>query len=169
MFSNNDNVFNYMIERCLEKCSSYNKIFEESYDLYKYSLKEEIGKEEFIHLSLKIYRNYIPLMELSLRTKVILQAIKIKYKTVFLVTDGNPILQRKKFESLKLGQFFQPGNVIYTGDYTKDYEKPSIKSISFFDLPFDKAVFFGDRENDREFANRLGMGFVKVLNMVEVN
>ena len=90
-----------------------------------------------------------------------------EYK-LFLITDGTPKLQRAKFRSLELEQWFSASNSIFTGEYGEGRAKPDTRSLSDIEIPAvtsapDKVVFFGDRQCDREFANRAGFHFLRVL------
>ncbi len=164
-FVNNEKVLSNMLLRWIEKGSSYNKIFEETY--YSFPLKNStLSLEEFTENALTIYRNYIPNIKLSNRVVEILNYFKNNYE-LFLITDGRPKLQIQKFNSLELYNFFD-NNVIYTGKYSQDYHKPNIKSLELLDINPKNSVFFGDRTNDEKFALSSGMQFKKVYNMIEV-
>lgn len=156
----------WMNERWLEKGSSYNLIFDETFDRFGTDARY---KSLFIENSLDIYHNFIPELELSKRASTILEALKDEYK-LFLVTDGNAALQRRKFDSLGLGSWFFKKDCIFTGDYGKDGYKPSLKATSQFFSEFSplNCLFFGDRDIDLEFSNVAGMSFVRMLNTVPV-
>ena len=156
----------WMEERWLEKGSSYNLIFDEVYDFFG---TEERHKMFFIKSSLEIYRNFKPDLKLSRRASIILEALKDQYK-LFLVTDGNSALQRRKFESLGLDSWFLKKDCIFTGDYGEDGYKPSVKAIGRFFSEFSPSscLFFGDRDIDQEFSEGAGMGFVRMFNMFAV-
>lgn len=157
--------FNFMINRWIEKGSSYNKIFDEAYELYNI---QGIGKELFIEEALKIFRNFDPMLSLSIRAATILEYYANRY-TLFLITDGNPLLQRKKFEALGLSKYFKAEMVVFTGDYCNTFHKPNHGSLTKIDLTIAKSVYFGDRYSDQEFATKAGMQFQKVYNMIPLN
>ena len=167
LFSNNY-AKEYMLNRWLEKGSSYNKIFDETYELFYLDLIDKISKELFIEECLNMYRNFIPKIALSNRTKQILAYFGSKYK-LFLVSDGNLELQTRKFRSLNLDKYFSENNVFFTGINSSIYSKPKIKLLEKLDILAQISVFFGDRKIDEEFAKNSGMQFQKVYNMIGVD
>jgi FMN phosphatase YigB (HAD superfamily) len=160
-------VFTYMTNRWIEKGSSYNKIFDETYDLYSHTLLTKHTKEEFISITLDIFRNFSPKLALSSRVEYLLNFFKQKYK-LFLITDGNINLQTKKFKALELHNYFEDKNVVFTGQDTKYLAKPSINSIKLLNIIPEKSIFFGDRNKDEQFAQNANMQYQKVYNMIEV-
>lgn len=163
----NKSAKEYMLKRWLEKGSSYNRIFDETYDLFKKDLIDNISKENFIKNCLNIFRNFNPKIKISKRTKSFLKYFSQKY-TLFLVSDGNLNLQKKKFKSLKLDRYFDQKNVFFTGIDTKIYSKPNIICLNQLKIIPEKSVFFGDREIDELFAKNSKMQFQKVYNMIKV-
>jgi FMN phosphatase YigB (HAD superfamily) len=160
----NDKVLNFMLSRWLEKGSSYPFIFDEVYNLYDI---EDYTKEEFIQKSLDIFREINPNLELSERNKFLLEYFKNNF-SLFLVTDGNPILQRKKYNALNLSKYFDDDKILFTGDYACDYYKPNIKVLEKISFNNKKTIYFGDRNKDREFANLANIKFQKVYNMIRI-
>lgn len=167
LFVKKDIVFNSMCSRWLEKGSSYNNIFDETYDKYNHILIKTMSKDDFICSALNIFRNIEPRLKLTNRSKFILDYCKEKYQ-LFLISDGNKVLQKKKFDSLGLNQYFDDSHVIFTGMYSKEYEKPSIKSLELINIIPSRSIFFGDRDKDRKFALSSKMQFVKVYNMIDL-
>lgn len=167
LFVKKDIVFNSMCNRWLEKGSSYNKIFDETYNKYSHILVNVMSKNDFISSSLDIFRNIEPSLKLTNRSKIILEHCKEKYK-IFLITDGNNILQKKKFNSLGLNQYFDDSQVVYTDLYSKEYAKPGIKSLELINIIPSQSIFFGDRDKDKNFALSSKMQFVKVYNMIDI-
>lgn len=163
----NKSAKEYMLKRWLEKGSSYNRIFDETYDLFKKDLICNISKENFIKNCLNIFRNFNPKIKISKRTKNILKYFSQKYK-LFLVSDGNLNLQKKKFKSLKLDWYFNEKNVFFTGIDAQRYSKPNITCLNQLKVIPEKSVFFGDREVDELFAKKSKMQFQKVYNMLKV-
>lgn len=156
-------VYWWMVNRWLEKGSSYNRIFLEV--LSSNDIDGEI-KKSTIEKCLHIFRYFQPELSLTNRVKILLNNFKINYP-VFLITDGNSVLQRAKFKALGLEKWFDHSNVVISGDYGTDYQKPSVsmtnnvKLLQTNILP-EEVVYFGDREVDRLFASRAGFQFVKV-------
>ena len=159
--------FFFLSNRWLEKGSSYNKIFGEAYKNFNEKLKDSISEEDFINQCLDIYRNFEPKLKLSQRTISLLDLFKLEYE-IFLISDGNQNLQKKKFYALKLDNFFKMENVIFTGINPEKYSKPKTNSLELLPNIIENAVFFGDRIVDEQFAKNSNMQFQKVYNMIGV-
>lgn len=159
------NAYEFMCQRWVQKGSSYNKIFDESYEQYRGQL--ELSKEEFIKKALSIFRNYNPQLALSNRVRTLLDFFSKNFQ-LFLVSDGQLELQKRKFESLDLGAYFPEESVVFTGKDPKYLEKPKTGSIEILNLDPENAIYFGDREKDKEFAMNTGMQFQKVYHLIHV-
>jgi len=158
----NSVAYDFMLNRWLEKGSSYNKIFDEAYDQF-------IGgndKAEFIQSALQIFRQFSPNLELNSRAQALLKFIGANYRT-FIVTDGNAVLQRKKVKSLDVEGLLLPEVVIYTGLYK--FSKPDRRVLPLLPkfVNSQNVVFLGDRDKDDRFAAEIGCQFIKVYNMIE--
>lgn len=160
----NKNVLSFMKQRWMEKGSSYPYIFAEAYDKCK---RKSFEKEVFISKALDIYRKFDPKISLTEGNKKLMAYFKKKFK-LYLITDGNYELQKKKFVSLNLSEYFEEKYVVFTGKYPPEFHKPNTKSLELIDLNTDKSVFFGDREIDKEFAISSQIQFIKVVNMLEI-
>lgn len=161
---NNDVALEFMLQRWLQKGSSYPYIFDETYEKFS---NISLEKDIFIEKSLEVFRNFTPTLSLSERTKTILSYCQKNYE-LFLVSDGNPILQKKKYLSLGLSNYFKKENIIFTGEYSKEYHKPSNKALDYLEMDLSNSLFFGDRDKDETFALSSKMQFQKVYNMIEV-
>ncbi|MGV3136462.1 HAD family hydrolase [Brevibacillus agri] len=156
-----DDIYQKLLERWLEKGSSYNRIFEEILSQGEVCKDE---KEGIIQECLHIFRNYLPELALTHRVTFLLQYFHQKYE-LFLITDGGVQLQQSKFHALGLSKWFDEQNVGFTGLYGSAYGKPSplivtkIKVLREVCNP-QHVVFFGDREVDEKFAKGLGYQFV---------
>lgn len=164
LFNDSADVFKYMSHRWLEKGSSYKHIFDETFE--QYTLIQKTKKEIFIQQALSIFREFNPKLNLSSRVEMILEYCKNNYK-IFLVSDGNHLLQKRKFSALGLDRYFK-NNVVFTNQYSNDYEKPNNRSIELMDINPKESLFFGDRDNDINFAINSKMQYKKVYNMLEV-
>jgi len=161
-------AYTFMLSRWLEKGSSYNSIFGETFELF--STNQE-HKEEFVHNALALFRSYSPELILPNRNHYLLNAFAQDFD-LFLISDGPPVLQRNKFRTLGLNEFFAANQVIFTGDYGKEYYKP--RTDSFHKLAqtlgwaysHEEILYFGDRGIDEEFSCNLNIHFQKVYNMV---
>ena len=163
LFEEQNEAFDYMCFKWLEKGSSYNKIFCETFD--KFNTHEQSNKDQFIAKVITIFRNFEPSLILSSRAKTILEFCKKNF-FLFLITDGNPDLQKKKFLTLGLNNYFDKDRIIFTGEYADEYKKPNKKSIELIDIDCEKTIFFGDRYVDKEFALSAKMKFRYVRNMI---
>lgn len=161
----NEEALSFMLHRWLEKGSSYSYIFDETYKEFS---KITISKDLFIQKALEVFRTYIPTLSLTKRNKYLLEYCQNNFN-IFLVTDGNKILQERKFISLGLSRYFESSNVILTGKYASEYHKPSNKSLEFLNLDITRSVFFGDRDKDETFALSSKMQFQRVYNMIKVS
>ena len=114
------------------------------------------------------FRNADFEIDLSARTIDFLNLTADQPKAI--ITDGNSILQRKKFEKLKLDRWIDKDNVFVSGDYGKQYYKPDpyMGELAKQKIKADRFLYYGDREIDEEFAQRAGFEFIKVRNMTIV-
>ena len=158
-------IYEFVLRRWLEEGSSYDRIFEEAYGKYLGHL--DVGCDSFVTEALRIFREYKPILQLSNRSQFILRRIQQNYQ-IFLVSDGNPDLQKNKFRSLGLDDYFEKKNVFFTGEYGRDYYKPSVKISTVLSLnsKTDNVLYIGNRELDREYAENSGFHFLKLHNMV---
>jgi phosphoglycolate phosphatase-like HAD superfamily hydrolase len=160
----------WMVQRWLEKGSSYPHIFYEA-TTEAGTPREDVAKT--VVLCLELFRNYQPVLTLGPRVKIILDALCVKYP-LFLVSDGSARLQQRKFDALELGRWFDSVNVGISGYHGPEFSKPSIKIINKIKvlekpcLP-QQILFFGDRPVDAEFAANAGFQFVQVACMHPVN
>jgi len=155
-------IKDFMLSRWLEMGSSYPHIFDETFDMF---FEGTQNKEEFINRALEIFRAFSPDLSLSERSVFLLEHLKSKYN-LFLVSDGNYKLQKKKFDVLGLSKYFHEDNVFFTAERKTDKSKCTLSE--FFKFYNDDTVFFGDRIVDEEFSKKSGIKFVKVYNMVRV-
>lgn len=155
----------FMLNRWLEKGSSYPFIYKETYNNFLKDLSE-ISQEDFVNDSLDIFRNFVPVLTLSIRTNKLLNYFKDKYN-VFLITDGNLKLQKNKVNALCLYDFFEENDLVFTSNTGLPKNDLSIDKI-FPNINPKETVFFGDRDIDEEFAKKSGINFIKVYNMIKV-
>ena len=153
----------WMNERWLNKGSSYPYIFRETFKKFG---KNKDCEAEFVDYAVKTYRNFNPKLNLSNRAKFALDFFASKYP-IFLITDGNSDLQRKKFNSLGLEQWFNEESVFFTGDFSRSHHKPSTGIVSHLDLNCsnEKVLYFGDRDIDKKFCEMVGFNFQMVNSM----
>jgi len=158
-------ILEFMTKRWLQKGSSYNRIFEETFN--QYATRDISLRKKFIDKALNIFRTFTPYMLLPERSCTILSYLKKNSYNLFLITDGNAELQRQKICSLGLDRIFN-NNIFFTSKFGSEYEKPSIKILKYINISMssDKVVYVGDREVDKLFAENAGFKFLKVYNLI---
>ena len=168
--SNADLIFSNMYKKWLQHGSSYNKIFDDEL-INKGLNNDEI--QSVVLECLDTFRSFQPKIKLSSRNKFLLDEFYQNY-SLFLVTDGNQILQENKILSLGLSEWFDKANIMKTGTYGKEYYKPSASILELSSYCSNKTeltntVYFGDRECDRGFAMNANFQFIKVNNMYPID
>ena len=115
----------------------------------------EVNKSDFKEC-IRLYRESFFKLDLSQRVKNALNIINEKNIKIFIVTDGNSRLQRRKIEALGLYQWFDKDMIFVSGDYGREFQKPSTKILEPIDsecnLEGKKIAYFGDRAIDQKFA-----------------
>ncbi len=151
------NIYEWMFQRWIKKGSSYPYIFSEAIEVFNL-------KNKTIEQALFFYRNLE--MKLFLEDTVKEKLEQILRTKLFLITDGNPSLQKNKYHALGLDNYFLLENCCFTGDLGKDFYKPS--SLALSKLPCikkdSKIIYFGDRFIDEQFCLNTGIDFVYVQN-----
>lgn len=161
---NKTGIYSWMIERWLEKGSSYNYIFEEV--LINHGV-EETARNRIIPECVDMLRSFKPTLVLTSRVKIMLDFFKRNFD-IFLITDGSGSLQKAKIKTLKLHSWFKPENIGISGCFGKQYQKPItliLGEIGIFKntvVEPQEVVYFGDRQIDRQFAANAGFQFVLV-------
>lgn len=120
---------------------------------------------------LNIYRTADFELNLPSRSKVILDLITESKAKMFLMTDGNSSLQRRKIQSLGLEKWFEEGSIFISGDFGTEYQKPNTlirAEIEKAITDLSNVVYFGDRNVDMEFAKSMNFNFFKMYSMNEV-
>jgi len=111
-----------------------------------------------------IYRNHTPKIKLFDEAVDCLE--RLKGLPLYIVTDGNKIVQRNKVKYLKLNKYFK--KIIPTHQYGIKYSKPSTfvfhKIISWENSSPKDLVYIGDNPN-KDFVNLNQEGFhtIRVL------
>lgn len=150
-----DEVLVYMLEKWLEKGSSYPFIFLETKE------KFNLGSD-FENTSLNIFRNFNPKLKLSSRLGFVLNKMKNDDKKLFLLTDGRELLQNKKIDCLNIRDYFDLIIIAqknqkpspYYGDVIKNYFKE-----------YKKYIYIGDRERDKQFSKNSKFIYINVVNL----
>lgn len=158
---NPESISKGMLERWLEKGSSYPFIFSETASYA--GLPDDIAEQK-IKEALTLFRNYSPVLQLTPRIKFILDILKNRYE-LFLVSDGSTTLQWNKIMALGIGEYFNRKNIFVSGDHGKLAEKPGLLSLEHLEI-FKKGfkpteiVFIGDRSVDENYAKSAGFYYI---------
>lgn len=91
------------------------------------------------------------------------QLKKIGYK-LFLITDGDENLQKRKIKELGLERWFDDENIAISGKYGKEYQKPNtyMKDRIRVLNEVNKVLYVGDRDIDAAFAKNCNFEFINV-------
>lgn len=120
---------------------------------------------------LTIYRNHKPSISIPEENLKVIQLLSQR-NPLYLVTDGNKYVQRKKIEALLIGQYFK--KYFITHQYGLAASKPSLfcfeKIRSMEQVGWDQIVYVGDNPN-KDFLNlnSVGAGTVRILRGRYVN
>ena len=158
-----DSVLEWMLENWLNNGSSDDTLFRRIELEYTKSVAVDFETK-----ALKLYREKPVYLELSNTTKFIFNQLRQRNVRFMMVTDGNSYLQRLKFNSLGLAEFFSQKDIVFTGDLGTSFYKPHPAAYTKLVQGVNgRAVYLGDREIDRLFAKNIGLDFIKVRNMVD--
>ena len=120
----------------------------------------KIYSKKNVKQSLKIYRMHKPNIQLRSDAQEILEYFKDLNTPIYLVTDGNKIVQRKKVDALDLEGFCK--RIMITHNYGIKNSKPStycFEKIALFENEkFENIVYIGDNIN-KDFVNIKKLGF----------
>lgn len=167
IFSNShyksDVIKKIMLEKWIEKGSSYPYIFSETADIVGWNNEDKKNK---IAEALNIFRNYEPKLNIRTKIKFILELLKNKYQ-LFVISDGSSKLQWNKVNSLQLTDYFAIENIFISGDYGQQATKPSLSALEYlkvFNKSFNtnEVVFIGDRNVDQDFAKNAGFYYIDI-------
>lgn len=164
LFDDSAPAFTYMLDRWLEKGSSYNHIFDEAFRRFG---RDQRQQGPFIAGALKIFHQFQPELALPERNRHLLTCCQSQFD-MFVISDGAPVLQRNKFQALGLEAFFAPNRILFTGDLGPDFYKPNAAVFARLDLSYapSEVVYFGDRHIDEELCRQVGIYYQRVYNMV---
>ena len=127
--------------------------------------EEGIYSVKLVKKCLSVYRRHLPDIQLSPSVELLLLSLSKTYGGLYLVTDGNLLVQRNKIKALGLNKYF--AQCIPTHQYGKKYAKPSLhaferirhkEGVSFNDL-----VYIGDNPNkDFVSLNKVGALTIRI-------
>jgi len=140
--------------------SSKTTLFQDVYYMFSDELPENFIKE-----CVNAFRSEPIELSLSDEAKEMLNTLKSNNKDLFIVTDGNSDLQRKKIYALGLDRWFSENNIAVSGDWGSQYQKPSPHMFqSVLKRSENKnTVFLGDRDADEQFAENINADFIRII------
>lgn len=145
-----EEIYSSMIKEL--KTNGRGKIFNNVLNKYKLDTSKNIKK------AISVYRLHNPKIELPKSTIEILQYYVDK--SIYIVTDGNKIVQYKKIEALGLKNYIKKAFI--THQYSRKHAKPSTycfeKIASIEKVPNEKIVYIGD-DIEKDFVGIKPLGF----------
>ena len=155
----NADVYEALCREWKQFGSSKTTLFQDVYYMFSDELPENFIKE-----CVNAFRSEPIELSLSYEAKEMLNTLKSNNKDLFIVTDGNSDLQRKKIYALGLDRWFSEKNIAVSGDWGSQYQKPSPYMYQSVLKRTDnkKTVFLGDREVDKQFANNINSKFIQI-------
>ena len=121
--------------------------------------QNNIKSKKLVKRCLSIYRNHKPNIKLNENVEEILYFLKEKFGNLYLVTDGNLIVQRHKIKALNLNKYFH--KTLPTYQYGTKYSKPSTyvfeKICKWEKTDFHNLIYIGDNPH-KDFVNLKKMG-----------
>lgn len=131
---------------------SRNEVFNRLLDNYKLLTKRLVQK------CLSVYRHHKPTLELYSDAKLFLE--KNSDKSMYLITDGNKLVQHMKAQSLGLKKYFK--KIMLTSNYGLVHAKPSSYCFMFIsrleNVHPSEIAYIGDNPN-KDFLEIKKLGF----------
>jgi len=112
----------------------------------------------------RVYRSHVP--NISLYPDAVQILRDLSNKPLYLVTDGNKIMQEKKISALRLWPYFK--KVFITYRYGCKYAKPSLHCFEIIknreECRWDEMVYVGD-DPAKDFVslNRVGANTIRIM------
>jgi len=161
-------MYDYLLQRWLEKGSSYNRLFEE---ILVEAGVPAVERSRVIARCVSEFRSFQPQLCLPVRVVKILDWVSERFP-LFLVTDGGEKLQRAKVEALGLTRWISRANTSISGCLGKGVTKPDtqmslpVQILQEREVKPRNVVYFGDRDVDEIYAENCGYQFVRVKVMM---
>lgn len=137
---------------------SRNEVFD------RYLQAQSFFTKKRVKACLSLYRGHKPKIHLFPEAKACLR--RLKNHPLYVVTDGNKIVQKRKFEALKLSQFIR--RCFCTHAFGKHRQKPSTHCFELIcrleKVPPEKVVYVADNPH-KDFVGLKKRGFqtIRVL------
>ena len=138
-------IFDFMVKDLL--VNGRGKVFNNTLDKYYIKTKKNIRK------CLSIYRLHRPNIRLSNEVEKLLYSLQKEYK-LYIVTDGNKLVQNNKIKSLAVEKFME--KIYITHRYGLIASKPSLKCFELIKsrekVNWKEIIYIGDNPN-KDFVN----------------
>ncbi|MDX4012119.1 HAD family hydrolase [Aliarcobacter skirrowii] len=145
-------IYNYMIQDL--ETNGRGKIFDNMLENFKIYSKENIKK------AILVYRTHKPNIVLPQESIEVLRYYNSLKIPIYIVTDGNKIVQNNKIEALKIRKYIKKDFI--THRYGIKNSKPStycfLKIAQNENVEFRDIVYIGDNPN-KDFVNIKKIGF----------
>ncbi|EQB39186.1 hypothetical protein M947_08505 [Sulfurimonas hongkongensis] len=150
--NNPDTMFNKMMEVLQE--DGRGKVFDKTFIYFKLYTKQNIKK------ALTIYRTHLPKINLNSDAKKMLSFYKKQNIPLYIVTDGNKIVQTNKIKALELENLVNKAFI--THRYGIIHAKPSAycftKIAKYENIDYKDIVYVADNIN-KDFVGIKELGF----------
>ena len=122
-----------------------------------------LTKKNIINQYVKLYRGHYPNIRLKVEAKNLLDKLKKKNFSIYLLTDGDKLAQRQKIKKLNLKKYFK--DIYVTHEYGKKNMKPSLycfeKIKKIEKVKWSQIVYVGDNPK-KDFINLNSMGAMTI-------
>jgi putative hydrolase of the HAD superfamily len=124
------------------------------------------NKKKIIEKFVKLYRKHTPNITLKIEAKNLLKKLKKLGFSLYLITDGHKLAQRKKINKLKLNKYFK--KIYVTHEYGLKRMKPNLFCFRLIKkkekVKWSEIVYIGDNpKKDFVKLNSVGAITVRVL------
>ncbi len=149
-------IFEKMLD--LLKVHGRGQVFNLVLDQYGIKTKKKVKK------CLSIYRTHFPDIELPSESVDVLKKLS-KLNTLYVVTDGNKVVQRNKLKALKINDYVKKG--MPTHNYGVSKSKPSTYCFELIrtweKTSFNDMIYVGDNPN-KDFVNikKIGINTIRI-------
>jgi len=124
--------------------------------------------EEFvINKVLTLYRNFIPdpeELEIIEENFAILNSYRKKNVPIFLLTNGNYMVQKNKIKALRIENYFE--DILISDFFGKQYRKPSLYMFHLilkkYNIDPKDIIYFGDNDEIDGCCESLNIRFVNL-------
>ena len=153
-----EDIFNMMVADF--KLNGRGNVFDNALARFYKKTKKNIQK------CISVYRLHTPKIKLNNETVKLLLDLKTDYK-LYLVTDGNKIVQNNKIKSLNIERYVEKAFITYR--YGKSASKPSLKCFEIIKniekTNWENLVYIGDNPH-KDFVNlnKVNAVTIRILN-----